>query len=52
MNSLSVISLSTLKRRLKCLGLSRKIAISDDELRKAIEEELGKSDCFVGCRKM
>ena len=41
-------SLSTLKRRLASLGLSRKTNISDDELRSAIEKELGKSGCFVG----
>ena len=46
------ISLSTLKRRLTSLGLSRKTNISDDELRSAIEKELGKSGCFVGYRKM
>ena len=34
------------------LGLSRKTNISDDELRSAIEKELGKSGCFVGYRKM
>ena len=45
-------SLSTLKRRLASLGLSRKTNISDDELRSAIEKELGKSGCFVGYRKM
>ena len=43
-------SLSTLKRRLASLGLSRKTNISDDELRSAIEKELGKSGCFVGYR--
>ncbi|KAJ7371568.1 hypothetical protein OS493_024243 [Desmophyllum pertusum] len=46
------ISLSTLKRRLTSLGLSRRIFVSDDELRNAIEKELGKSGCFVGYRKM
>ena len=46
------ISLSTLKRRLTSLGLSRKTNISDDEMRSAIEKELGKSGCFVGYRKM
>ena len=45
-------SLSTLKRRLASLGLSRKTNISDDELRSAIEKELGESGCFVGYRKM
>lgn len=47
-----IASLSTLKRRLKSLGLPRRIAISDNELRKAIEEKHGKSGCFVGYRKM
>ena len=46
------ISLSTLKRRLASIGLLRKTNISDDELRSAIEKELGKSGCFVGYRKM
>ena len=46
------IGLSTLKRRLTSLGLSRKSNISDDELRSAIEKELGKSGCFVGYGKM
>ena len=46
------ISLSTLKRKPTSLGLSRKTNISDDELRSAIEKELGKSGCFVGYRKM
>ena len=45
------ISLSTLKRRLTSLGLSRSF-VSDDELRIAIEKELGGSGCFVGYRKM
>ena len=35
------ISLSTLKRRLTSLGLSRKSFVSDDELRISIEKELG-----------
>ena len=42
------ISLSTLKRRLTSLGLSRRSFVSDDELRSAIEKELGGSGCFVG----
>lgn len=46
------ISLSTLKRRLASLGLSRKSFVSNDELRSAIEKELGRSGCFVGYRKM
>jgi len=46
------ISLSTLKRRLTSLGLSRRSLVSNDELRSAIEIELGRSGCFVGYRKM
>ena len=46
------ISLSTLKRRLRSLGLSRTDTVSDDELKISIEKELGKSGCFVGYRKM
>ncbi|CAH3181910.1 unnamed protein product, partial [Porites lobata] len=46
------ISLSTLKRRLRSLGLSRRDTASDHELNDAIEKELGKSGCFVGYRKM
>ena len=46
------ISLSTLKRRLTSLGLSRSGFVSDDELRIAIEKELGRSGCFVGYREM
>ena len=46
------ISLSTLKRRLRSLGLSRRDTASDHELKDAIEKELGKSGCFVGYRKM
>ena len=46
------ISLSTLKRRLRSLALSRRSTISDDDLKNAIEKELGKSGCFVGYRKM
>ena len=46
------ISLSTLKRRLTSLGLSRRRFVSDDELRRAVEKELGRSGCFVGYRKM
>ena len=42
------ISLSTLKRRLRSLGLSRRDTASDHELKDAIEKELGKSGCFVG----
>ena len=41
------ISSSTLKRRPPSLGSSRKTNISDDELRSAIKQELGKSGCFV-----
>lgn len=40
------ISLSTLKRRLRSLGLSRRDTTSDHELKDAIEKELGKSGCF------
>ena len=46
------ISLSTLKRRLTSLGLSRSGFVSDDELKSAIEKELGRNGCFVGYRKM
>ena len=46
------ISLSTLKRRLRSLALSRRSTISDDDLKNAIEKELEKSGCFVGYRKM
>ena len=46
------ISLSTLKRRLTFLGLSRRGFVPDDELRSAIQKELGGSGCFVGYRKM
>ena len=46
------ISLSTLKRRLTFLGLSRRSFVSDDELRSPIEKELGGSGCFVGYCKM
>jgi len=46
------ISLSTLKRRLTSLGLSRISFVTNDELRSAIEKELGRSGCFVGYRKM
>ena len=45
------ISFSTLKRRLRSLGLSRRAAVSDDDLKNAIEKELGKSGCSVGYRK-
>ena len=43
---------ATLKRRLQTLALSRRSTVSDDELKNAIEKELGKSGCFVGYRKM
>ena len=46
------ISLSTLKRRLTFLGLSRRSFVSDDELRSPIEKELGGSGCSVGYCKM
>ena len=50
------ISLATLKRRLQKLKLSRRkqgeALLNDDELRKAIEEELAGSGCFVGYRKL
>ncbi len=48
------ISLSTLKRRIQSLNLSRRGTepITDEEIRKAIEEELGGSGCFIGYRKM
>ena len=47
------ISLSTVKRRLQTLGLSRRPAnIPDDELKEVIERELGGSGCFVGYRKL
>ena len=46
------ISLSTQKRRLSSLGLSRKTNISADELRSAIERKLDKSGCFLRYSKM
>ncbi len=48
------ISLSTLKRRIQSLNLSRRGTepVTDEEIRKAIEEELGGSGCFIGYRKM
>ena len=42
------ISLSTLKRRLTSLGLSRKNFVSDDELRIAIEKETWWKWLFCG----
>jgi len=46
------MSLSTLKRRLQTLGLSRRVNVSDNELKNAIEEEIAGSGCIVGYRKM
>ena len=47
------ISISTLKRRLRTLGLSRHPAnIPLDELKGIIERELGGSGCFMGYRKI
>ena len=48
------ISLSTLKRRIQSLNLSRRGTepVTDEEIRKAIKEELGGSGCFIGYRKM
>ena len=48
------ISLSTLKKRLKGLGLTRKDTnfIEDEELKVAIEEEISGSGCFLGYRKV
>lgn len=50
------ISLSTLKRRLQTLKLSRRkqeaSIITDEELKNAMEQELAGSGCFVGYRKM
>lgn len=50
------ISMSTLKRRLRTLKLSRRQkgtnVVTDEELKKTIEEELAGSGCFVGYRKM
>ena len=47
-------SLSTLKRRLKDLGLTRKDThvVQDDELKMAVEEEIAGSGCFLGYRKV
>ena len=47
-----IFAQSTLKRRLTTLELLRRSFVSDDELRSAIEKELGGSGCFVGYRKM
>ena len=45
-------SLSTLKRRLQTLALSRRAAnLSVDELKEAIQRELSGSGCFVGYRR-
>ncbi|PFX11893.1 hypothetical protein AWC38_SpisGene24237 [Stylophora pistillata] len=47
------ISISTLKRRLRTLGLSRRpMNIPLDELKRIIERELGGSGCFVGYRRI
>ncbi|KAL9959657.1 hypothetical protein ACROYT_G032997 [Oculina patagonica] len=47
------ISLSTVKRRLQTLGLSRKPDnIPNDELKQVIEREIGGSGCFVGYRRL
>ena len=48
------ISLSTLKSRIKLLNLSIRGTepVTDEEIRKAIKEELGGSGCFIGYRKM
>ena len=47
------LSLSTLKRRLQTLGLSRRATnVSDDELKEAIQRELSGSGCFVGYRRL
>ena len=46
------ISISTLKRRLRTLGLSRRPAnMQLDELKRIIERELGRSGCFVHYRR-
>jgi hypothetical protein len=42
------MSLSTLKRRLQNLRLSRRENVSNEELKSAIEVELSGSGCFVG----
>ena len=46
------MSLSTLKRRLKDLGLTRKhnYVVQDDELKMAVEEAITESGCFLGYR--
>ena len=50
------MSLSTVKRRLRTIGLYRRKqgapSLSNEDLKKAIEIELGGSGCFVGYRKM
>ena len=47
------ISISTLKRRLRTLGLSRRPAnMPLDELKGIIERELGGRGCFVGYRRI
>ena len=50
------MSLSTVKRRLRTVGLYRRkqgaLSLSNEDLKKAIEIELGGSGCFVGYRKM
>ena len=47
------ISISTLKRRLRTLGLSRRSAnIPLDEFKGIIERELGGSGCFVGYHRI
>ena len=47
------LSLSTLKRRLQTLGLSRRATnVSDDELKEAIQRELSGSGCSVGYRRL
>ena len=47
------MSISTLKRRLRTLGLSRRpMNIPLDELKGIIERELGGSGCFVGYRRI
>jgi len=47
------ISLSTVKRRLQTLGLSRRPAnIPNDELKQLMEREIGGSGCFVGYRRL
>eukprot|EP00112_Aurelia_sp_Birch-Aquarium-sp1_P002154 Seg1232.24 transcript_id=Seg1232.24/GoldUCD/mRNA.D3Y31 product="hypothetical protein" protein_id=Seg1232.24/GoldUCD/D3Y31 len=48
------ISLSTLKRRLRNMGLKRRYETvpTDDELREVLLRELGGSGCFVGYRKI